>query len=273
MILAIDIGNSHIVVGCIDGDEIVNTSRMSTDCHKTCDEYTVLLRGILDLSSVDCRAFDGAVLSSVVPPLTNIFREVIQKITGQVPIIVGAGIKTGMNILLDNPGQMGSDLVVGGVAVIDAYPLPAIIFDMGTATTISVIDNKANFLGGAIVPGLAISMGALEDGTSLLQRVTLEAPKKCISSNTIDCMKSGAIFGTASMVDGMIDRIEEELGQTCTVIATGGIAGQVIPYCKHEIIRDDQLLFKGMNVIYRKNRKGKVPGFSRCRGMKTENSV
>lgn len=253
MLLAIDVGNSNIVIGCIDGGEISHVFRMVTDNSKTEFEYAVGIKSILEFEGIRCAAFDGAIISSVVPPLLNVMKAAVRRITGKSAIIVGAGIKTGLNILLDDPGQMGSDLVANGVAALSAYKLPVIVFDMGTATTISVIDAKGSYLGGALFPGVALSMNALSRGTSQLPKVPIEPPEKVISANTIDCMKSGAIFGTASMVDGMIDRIEAELGSKCTVVATGGLSGRIVPFCKHEIIHDEYLLLRGLAIIYEKN--------------------
>jgi type III pantothenate kinase len=255
MLLAIDVGNSNIVIGCIDNNEISHVFRMVTDISKTEFEYAVGIRNILEFDGISCSGFDGAIISSVVPPLVNVLKASVKRLTGHTAVIVGAGVKTGMNILIDNPAQLGSDLVADGVAAIAGYKLPVIVFDMGTATTISVIDQNANFLGGALYPGVALSMNALSRGTSQLPKVPIEAPDKIICANTIDCMKSGAIFGTASMVDGMIDRIEQELGQKCTIIATGGLSSRIIPYCKHEIIHDENLLLRGLGLIYEKNRK------------------
>lgn len=255
MLLAIDVGNSNIVIGCIDNNEISHVFRMVTDISKTEYEYAVSIKNILEFDGINCDGFDGAIISSVVPPLVTVLKSAVKKLTGHNAVIVGAGVKTGMNILIDNPAQLGSDLVADGVAAIAGYKLPVIVFDMGTATTISVIDQNANFLGGALYPGVALSMNALSRGTSQLPKVPIEAPDKCVSANTIDCMKSGAIFGTASMVDGMIDRIEEELGAHCTIVATGGISSRIIPYCKHEIIHDENLLLRGLGVIYEKNKR------------------
>lgn len=255
MLLAIDVGNSNIVIGCIDGGEISHVFRMVTDISKTEHEYAVGIKNILEFDGLKCDGFDGAIISSVVPPLVNVLKAAVKKLTGQSAVIVGAGVKTGMNILIDNPAQLGSDLVAGGVAAIAAYKLPVIIFDLGTATTVSAIDARANYIGGALYPGVALSMNALSSGTSQLPKVPIEPPSAAISANTIDCMKSGAIFGTASMLDGMIDRFEQELGMKATIVATGGLAHKIIPYCRHEITLDENLLLKGLGIIYEKNKR------------------
>lgn len=255
MLLAIDVGNSNIVIGCIEGGEISHVFRMVTDISKTEFEYAVGIKNILEFEGINCGGFDGAILSCVVPPLSNVLKSAVKSITGKNALVVGAGIKTGLNILLDDPGQMGSDLVADGVAAISTYKLPVIVFDMGTATTISVIDAHGSYLGGALYPGVALSMNALSNGTSQLPKVPIEPPEKVICANSIDCMKSGAIFGTASMVDGMIDRIEAELGTTATVIATGGLSGRIVPFCRHKIVHDEYLLLRGLGIIYEKNKR------------------
>lgn len=258
MLLAIDIGNSNVVIGCIDdAGKVTALLRMVTDLKKTEDEYAASMESILHFNGIDCGGFDGAIVCSVVPPLTEIFRIAAEKITGCKALTVGAGIKTGLNIQIENPASLGSDIVAASVAAMTEYPLPVIVVDMGTATTITVVDEGCKFLGGAIVPGVKLSMNALSSGTSLLQKVQIEAPKKAISSTTNDCMQSGAVYGTAAMLDGMIDRFGKELGKSATVVATGGIAGKILPYCQKDIVYDENLLLKGLYLIYKKNRREK----------------
>jgi type III pantothenate kinase len=255
MILAVDIGNTHIVTGCIEGLEIKNIFRMATQQARTEHEYAVSMKQILDFNGIKNTDFEGAVMSSVVPPLTATMKTAIKILTGHTPIVVEASIKTGLNILIDNPAALGSDLVAAGVAARYSYKPPIIIFDMGTATTISVIDENSNFLGGAIVPGVAVSLNALASRTSQLPMVPIEAPRRCIGTNTISSMQSGAVYGNAALMDGMIDRIEEELGCSATVVATGGLAKKIIPYCRHKIILDEDLLLRGLAIIYDKNKQ------------------
>lgn len=255
MILALDVGNTHIVLGCIEDMDISHIMRIETDRLRTEFEYAVIIKQVLEFEKIQADHFEGAIISSVVPQLTGTLKHAIKLISGIDAIVVGAGLKTGLNILIDNPGQLGSDLVVGAVAALDSYKPPLIVFDMGTATTISVIDAKANYLGGAIAPGIGVSLDSLSSKTSQLPMVAVEAPKNCIGTNTVDCMKSGAVYGTAAMVDGMIDRFEKELGSTASVIATGGLARMVVPYCSHRIVYDEDLLLRGLAVIYKKNRK------------------
>lgn len=255
MILAVDIGNTNIVLGCIEGKEIVKEARMATDLIKTSDQYCAELKVMLDLLEVDRHAIEGSIISSVVPPVLNSFKTAIIKLTGKAPLVVGPGIKTGLNILLDNPAMAGGDLIVGAVAALAEYKPPLLIVDMGTATTLTALDAKGNFLGGSIFPGVKISAEALSGKTAQLPAISLEAPQKAIGRNTIDSMRSGLMMGTAAMLDGMIQRMEEELGSPATVIATGGIARFVIPMCRREMIYDKDLLLKGLGLLYENNRK------------------
>lgn len=254
MILAVDIGNSNIVLGCFEGEEILFTERLSTNLQATTLEYTIMIKNILELNGFNDCSFQGGIISSVVPSVTLAVKAAMERLTDHRVMVVGPGIKTGLKILLDNPAQLGSDRVADAVAAVNNYRAPIIIVDMGTATTISVIDHDKNFLGGMIFPGLRASLDSLTNRTSQLPNISLMPPKKIIGSNTIDCMKSGIINGTASSIDGIIDRIEDELGEKCTVISTGGVSQTIIPFCKKEIILDDQLLLKGLMIIYNKNK-------------------
>ncbi|MBQ4465814.1 MAG: type III pantothenate kinase [Oscillospiraceae bacterium] len=254
MLLALDVGNTNIVLGCFDGDTILFRERVSTNQQATDLEYATRIRMALDMYGIDRTSITEAIISSVVPSVTNTLRQAVQKYLGCTPMIVGPGIKTGLSIVIDNPAQLGSDLVVDAVAGIHEYPVPLIIIDMGTATTFSIIDDKKRYLGGVIMTGMAVSTEALVNRTSQLPRIAFEAPRHVIGTNTIDCMKSGVMYTTACALDGMIDRIEEELGAKCTVVATGGLAGVVTPLCKKQILLDDDLLLKGLHIIYEKNR-------------------
>ncbi len=254
MILAFDVGNTHTVMGCIDQGKTRNITRIKSDKSKTEYEYAATIKMLLSFSGVMTEDIDGAIISSVVPPVTASLTKAVELLCKIKPMVVGAGVKTGVNIQIDNPAEVGSDLVVGAAAVLKYYKVPAIIIDMGTATTFSALDDSGAFVGGAIVPGVVLSLNALTEGASLLPRIPLEPPKAAIGRNTIECMKSGSILGSAAMVDGMLDRMKKELSQNeVTVIATGGIAPSVVPLCRHEITLDDELLFKGLWVIYEKN--------------------
>lgn len=253
MILAIDIGNTNIVIGCIENNKILFVERLSTDSTRTELEYAISFKNALEMYSLDTKDVEGSIISSVVPPVTNIICDAAKKITGRDVMVIGPGVKTGLNILMDNPAQVGSDLVANAVAGIAKYPLPLIMIDMGTATTISVVDSKKNYIGGMIIPGVMVSSSSLTSRTSQLPKISLETPKKVIGTNTIDCMKSGLIYGNASMIDGMITRIELSLGQKATVVATGGLSKCIIPHCTQDIILDDELLLQGLLLIYNKN--------------------
>ena len=256
MLLAIDIGNSNVVIGCLnENNETVKQFRMVTDLKKTDDEYASGMKTILEYNGVDCSEFEGAIICSVVPPLTPIFRNAVEEITGLKALVVGSGLKTGLNIMIENPSSLGSDIVAVSVGAMVDYPLPVIVLDMGTATTITVVDKGNKYLGGAIVPGVALSINALSAGTSLLQSVPIEAPPKCICTTTTQSMQSGAVFGNAAMIDGMIDRFEQELGCNACVVATGGIAAKIIPHCQREVIYDENLLLRGLGILYKKNKR------------------
>lgn len=254
MILAIDIGNTNIVIGCCDKEKIYFVERLSTNNTKTELEYAISFKNVLELYQINPKEIEGGIISSVVPPITNIVRASAEKVLGKSVKIVGPGVKTGLNILMDNPAQVGSDRIVNAVAAINEYTVPLIIIDMGTATTFCVVDEKKNYIGGMILPGVGISLDALTSGTSQLSRISIEASKKIIGKNTIDCMKSGIINGNAACIDGMISRINRELGQEATVIATGGLAKKIVPHCEKEILIDDELLLKGLRLIYEKNK-------------------
>jgi len=253
MILAIDIGNTNIVIGCFEGEKIVFTERLSTKHTATELEYAVSFKNVLEIYGIKTNEIDGGIISSVVPSLTNIIKRAIGKLTKNKILSVGPGLKTGLNIKMDNPAAVGADLVVGAVAAINEYKAPMIFFDMGTATTISAIDKDKNYIGTVIIPGLEVSLNSLVGGTSQLPKISLEAPEKVLATNTVDSMKSGILYSTASYIDGMIDRIAEEMGEIKTVVATGGLASTVIPLCKKNIILDDELLLKGLMIIYNKN--------------------
>lgn len=253
MILAIDIGNTNIVIGCFDGDKIAFTERLSTNHKSTELEYAIQFKNVLEIHNIDLNGISGGIISSVVPSLTNVIKKAMKKLTKAEIMTIGPGVKTGLNILTDNPAQLGSDLVVDAVAGINEYPVPLVIFDMGTATTISIIDKNKSYRGSVIIPGLEVSLNSLVGGTSQLPKISLDPPKSVIGTNTVDCMKSGILYSNAVMIDGMAKKIEKELGETVTVVATGGLAPTVVPLCEREVILDDELLLKGLMIIYNKN--------------------
>ncbi len=255
MILTIDVGNTNIVVGVYRKDELILTLRLKTDATKTEDEYMILFNSSLRVNHLTPEEIEGSIISSVVPNLSAVLAQAVQKLTGHTPLIVGPGIKTGLPIKIDDPSQLGSDLVVAAVGALQKYAPPLILIDMGTATTFSAVDASGNFLGGAIIPGLRVSLGALTQQAAQISQIDLSAPKKAIGTNTNDSLRSGLILGCADMIDGMCKRFKEELGGKATVIATGGLAAKVLPYCSTEVIIEPDLLPNGLLTLYKKNQK------------------
>ena len=254
MILAIDMGNTNIVLGGIDEKETYFIERVTTDQGRTDTEYAIHFKNILEMHHIQLSDIEGSILSSVVPPLNTTILSAVEKAIGIRPLLVGSGMKTGMNILMDNPKTVGSDLIVDAVAAIRDYPCPIIVIDMGTATTMSVVDPAGNYIGGTILPGLRISLDTLSSKTAQLPSISLDIPKKVIGKNTIDCMRSGIMYGNAGMIDGLIDRIEEELGQPASLVATGGLSRFIMPLCRHQIQYDEALMLKGLLILFEKNK-------------------
>lgn len=253
MILAIDVGNTNIVIGCMEKDRVLFTERISTDEGKTSLEYAILFRVAMDLHKVEMSGVEGAIISSVVPPLTPVVRTALRKITGRHALVLGPGTRTGLSIRIDDPATVGADLVAGAVGALAKYAAPLVVVDMGTATTLSVVDRDRNYLGGTIMPGVRLSLTSLVSEASMLQGISLDVPKNTIGRSTAEAIRSGIIYGHAAMIDGLLDRIEDELGEKVTVVATGGLAPRVTPSCRHQIILDDTLLLTGLRVIYDKN--------------------
>ena len=255
MLLAIDIGNTNLVIGCIENDQILFKARIATDRLRTSDQYGVEIKNMLEAYGVQIKDIDDCIISSVVPPVFNSVKTGVIKIIGKQPMVVGPGLKTGLNIQVDVPSQVGSDRIVIAVAALAEYKAPLILMDLGTATTIEVVEPENTYLGGVIIPGVKISLDALTSRAAQLPGISLDKPRQVIGKNTIDCMRSGMIYGTASMIDGLIDRMEEELGHPSTLVATGGMAQFITPLCRHDIILEKDLLLKGLNIIYKKNKK------------------
>lgn len=253
MVLAIDIGNTNIVLGGFEGDELTFVARIATNANKTEDEYATKIRSVLAIHGVDKSNIEGAIISSVVPPLNSVMKKAIRFVYGIDPIMVGPGIKTGIKIQCDNPASVGADLISACVAAHHIYGSPSLVIDMGTATKIMVIDETGAFIGVSIGPGVGMGLKALASGTAQLPQIGLEAPKSVIGKNTVDCMKSGVVFGNACLIDGMIDRFNEEMGAELPVYATGGLASTIVCHCKHKITLDEDLLLKGLNILYKKN--------------------
>ena len=253
MILAIDMGNTNIVIGGIDEERTYFEERINTVHSRTSTEYALLIKDILELHGIEPSQIEGGILSSVVPPLNAPIQSAVKKVLGRRPMLVGSGMKTGLNIIMDNPKTVGSDQIVDAVAAIQDYPCPIVIIDMGTATTMSVVDKRGNYIGGVILPGLKVSLDSLSASAAQLPFISLEIPGDVIGKNTIDCMRSGILYGNAAQMDGIIDRMEEELGETPSIVATGGLSRFVTPLCRHKIHYDEALLLKGLLILYRKN--------------------
>ena len=254
MLLAIDIGNTNITLGGFEDDILVFTARLATDEKLTSDQYAYEIKSILTLYGYGLTDIEDCIVSSVVPTIEGAICNALTSICEVVPLCVGPGIKTGLNIKIDNPAQLGADLVVGAVGAISEYTLPCIIIDMGTATTISVVDKDGCFLGGSIGAGIRLTLKALCDNTAQLPSTQISAPPSVIGTNTADCMKSGLVFGTAAMIDGLVERMKDEIGSDASVIATGGLAKEIIKFCNTDIIYNENLILDGLKIIYDKNK-------------------
>jgi len=255
MLLAIDIGNTNLVIGCMEHDEIVFKARIATDRLRTSDQYGVEIKNMMEAYGVQIGDIDDCIISSVVPPVFNSVRTGVMKVIGKQPMVVGPGLKTGLNIHMDVPSQVGSDRIVIAVAALAEYPAPLILMDLGTATTIEVVEPENRYIGGIIFPGVKVSLDALTSRAAQLPGISLDRPKQVIGKNTVDCMRSGMMYGTAAMLDGLVERIEAEIGHSATLIATGGMAQFITPLCKRKILLEKDLLLKGLNILYKKNKR------------------
>ena len=253
MILTADIGNTNITLGAFRDDELVSVSRLATQRHRTADQYAIELKALFDLEGVTGE-FSGAIISSVVPEITDAFKRALLKVTGIEALVVASGLKNGLKIAIDNPKELGADLVAGAVGAIARYALPCLVMDLGTATKISVIDEGGVFKGCTIAPGVGISLDALAARTSQLPAIAIAAPDHFIGTNTPDAIKAGTVTGTAAMLDGMSQRLEKELGKKVrSVVATGGLSKEVVKCCERDIIYNKNLILEGLLVIYKKN--------------------
>lgn len=253
MLLTIDIGNTNINIGLFKGDNICMSARFATERQKTGDQFAIDFINMFTVNKIDVSEISGGIISSVVPEITEAIKTAVEKLTDKKILVLLPGVKTGLNIIIDNPAQLGADLAAGAVGAVAEYPLPAFVIDLGTATKIYAIDNKG-FRGCMIAPGVAVSLKALTDTSSLLPTISLEPPKKACGTNSIESMQSGVILGTAAMIDGLLDRFADELGEPQSIIATGGLSSFIAPVCKHEIEYDSDLVLKGLKAIYNKNK-------------------
>ncbi len=253
MLLALDVGNTNITVGVFDGETLRFVSRMATDASRMEDQYAIELRDILHLYGVRRANITGAVLSSVVPKLTGYLSHAVEKLFSVKPLVVSyAAVKEFFSIAITQPETTGPDLIAGCVGAKARFSCPCIVVDLGTATTLAVLDREGVMVGGAIVPGVGVSLDALTSRAALLSSVSLETPAHVVGRDTAECLQSGVLFGAAAMLDGLCDRMEAELGYPCRVVATGGLAGLVVEHCRREVECSDTLLLDGLKVIYDK---------------------
>lgn len=257
MLLAVDIGNSNTSVGLFGEDGALKfLASVETDRGKTSDQISMDLMNIFALYHYDISDVTGAIFSSVVPPMNFMMSKALSRLLGKSPMEVGPGIRTGLNIHMEFHNQLGADIVCNAVAALEKYTAPMIVIDMGTATTISYISEKKTYEGGLMFPGTYLSLRALADRTAQLPAVSLEHPKNLIGKNTEDCMKNGIVYGTAGMLDGIIDRIRDDVGEKAplTVVATGTPAPVIVRHCRNNIQYDKNLLMEGLRLIYQKNK-------------------
>ena len=253
MLLALDVGNTNIVLGLFSGKVLLHHWRIATRRDGTSDEYSILLQELFSLHGLQAKAVESAVISSVVPPLQVTLEEAVESHFGVKALLIGPGVKTGMPILYDNPREVGADRIVNAVAAIERYGKPAIVVDFGTATTFDVISERGEYLGGAIVPGIQISAEALFQHTAKLPRIDITRPKVVVGKNTVASMQSGIYFGYLSLVEGMLGLIKAEMNFQPIVVATGGLAQLVVgssPLIDHV---DPLLTLEGLRIIYEKN--------------------
>ena len=255
MLLAVDVGNSTISVGVFDErDNLKFLASTNTDTRKTADQISIDLMNLFTLYHFDYREITGAILCSVVPPLDFMMEKALTRLLGKHPMVVGPGVKTGLNIRLTVQSEMGADIVADAVAALEKFQPPIITIDMGTATVIGVISEWRTYEGGLLLPGVNVSLEAMNRRTAQLPAISLQYPKSLSGKTTEECMRSGIVYGTAGMLDGIIDRIREEFsGQTVSVVATGGSAPVIVKYCRNHIVYDKYLLMEGLLAIYKKN--------------------
>ena len=253
MLLVIDVGNSNIVLGIYDGEKLLKDWRVSTDKSKTTDEYGILVNDLFRLSKIPFENVKGIIISSVVPTLTGVLEKLSLQYFGFKPYTVGPGIKTGMPILYDNPREVGADRIVNAVAGFEKYKSPLIIVDFGTATTFDYVNKKGEYCGGAIAPGLAISMEALFQRASKLPRVEIVKPPQIVAKNTVNSMQAGIYYGYVGLVDEIVTRMKAECREKCTVIATGGLAGLIAPESRTIEKIEEYLTLEGLRILYDRN--------------------
>lgn len=255
MLLTADVGNTNIKLGLFEGETLRHRLRFYTNGKMTSDEFAVELYTFFQIYQIDYRQIDGSIISSVVPKVTQPLTEAIEIVTGIRSLVIGPGLKSGIALKIDRPETLGGDIVCGCVGAVEKYGAPVIVIFMGTATVIAYVDADGAYRGGIIAPGVGISLDALTSGGALLPAVDLKAPPRIIGTNTVDCMRSGIMHGTACMLDGMIDKFIRESGTACRLVATGGLAPQMIQNCTHDITFEENIILDGLRSIYNRNRK------------------
>ena len=251
MLLTIDIGNSNIVFSLSGSERKLH--RLETMPDRSAEEYLPQVAELFSREKVDLSVVDGAVLCSVVPELVPVMSRVTRELTGLTPYVISPASESGLTLAIAEADTLGADILAADAAAAAEYPLPAIIYDMGTATTVTVVDKDRRYIGGAILPGVRLGINALFSGTAQLPSVPVQAPPRAICGTALESIQSGAVFGAAAMMDGLADRFEAELGEKCTLIATVGLAGCIVPHCRRDFIYDESLLLRGMELIYRMN--------------------
>jgi len=254
MLLAIDIGNTNIVIGIFEGDNLIQHWRIGTKKARTADEYGIMLMDLFNFSKLQPGSIKGSCLACVVPPLLDTFCEMLERYFKVIPLVVGPGVKTGVSILTDNPKEVGADRVVNAVAGYEKYKKALIIVDFGTATTFDYVSTKGEYMGGAIAPGIEISMDALFQRAARLLRVEIVDPKKVVGKNTIESIQAGVFYGYVGLVDGIVERMKIEVGSNPKVIATGGLAGFIAHETKTIEAIEEDLTLEGLKIIYRRNK-------------------
>lgn len=254
MLLAIDMGNTQTVVGLLEGPELAHHWRFATDRARTADQYRLLLDGFFALEGIQTDAVSGVVISSVVPLATEALRVAADLFDSAEVLIVGPGIKTGMPILIDNPKEVGADRIVNSVAARETYGTPVVVVDFGTSTNFDVVSREGEYLGGAIAPGLEVSMDALVAATAALRRVALEPPRSAVGKGTVEAIQSGLLYGHAGLVDGIMGRILADLGPDTSTVATGGLAPVIVPHCRTVDLIDEFLTLSGLRLLWDRNR-------------------
>lgn len=256
MILTVDINNTSVVFAVMEEGRALYISRLSSDKSRTADEYAVLIDWSFRQRGFEIRNVEGAIISSVVPPLTAVIKDAVRIVTDCNPLVIGPGVKTGLNIRLEDPTELGGDFVSCAVAAIAKYPMPCVIVEMGTAIAMGILDKTGSYIGGIISPGPMVSQEALARGAAMLSNVSITPTPQVICKSTITCTQSGIVNGSAAMIDGMLERIEDELGDKVSVVVTGDWADTITPSCKRKgIIKDQELLMHGLWLIYKKNRR------------------